>query len=747
MPDISSQSPSTTNSGNSGSTATSAPPAVVIVDSATVTSPSNTTTSGPTPGSGSDPRPKGAPLNNASGQTRTMLPPDCTLYVSELDPNTTEAHLFAVFAQFGHIRSIRVIKDQLTRRSLGYAYVNYSKPEFAQAALADTTPKILLNRLCKVAQFHHKKDRQVYQQQRDRDRSTYSESVAPSTTTLSETYPSSPNPSSSSANHASIFIKNLDPTITSAMLYDMFSSCGAIVSCKITMNEFGFSRGFGYISFTEKAAADAAIEKLNGALVNDRKVFVCHHMHKWERNQLFQELKHNFTSLFIKNVDMSASDSDVYDLFAKFGAIESVSLARDPIGRPKGFAFVKYKSHDDAVKTLQLFDDFAARFGDDPSNIQLSDSEQDLRLFGRVLVVTKAQHRRDRVQQLEKQHQDGVNLYVKNLDESIDEKQLQDLFSRFGNVVSTKIMTDINTGLPRGFGFVCFSTPQEATRALEEMNDTEVLGQQLIVTPAQRRNNNKHMSPYIGNLSLPMSPGMPLMSPPLSQPSINSSPIAGGAAAYYGSPLLSPVPYYYPPPTPNPAALYGPNPGAWNMVSPNLATALQHQHPQGVGISGVPIAGFALGPNNTLDVSVQNVGIAGPPAVSPSASSPVESTPPVNSNNNNNNNYEQYRSNGRQGTQRNKVKQTLSGSSLVAAVASAADSNAEKTILGEAIYPHVFEHPAVHFNPQVASKITGMLLEQDKNDLLRWMDDLPKLKRRIQQAHGAYMEFVTKAEA
>jgi cold-inducible RNA-binding protein len=81
----------------------------------------------------------------------------------------------------------------------------------------------------------------------------------------------------------------------------------------------------------------------------------------------------------------------------------------------------------------------------------------------------------------------GKRLYVGNLSFNTTELELRDVFGQFGTVAETKMVTDRETGRPRGFAFVEMGSEQEAKQAIDQLNGRELGGRALTVNEAQER--------------------------------------------------------------------------------------------------------------------------------------------------------------------------------------------------------------------------------------------------------------------
>ncbi len=74
-----------------------------------------------------------------------------------------------------------------------------------------------------------------------------------------------------------------------------------------------------------------------------------------------------------------------------------------------------------------------------------------------------------------------MKLFVKNIEQDINEAQLENLFSKFGEVISVKIVYDKITWESKGFGFVEMTTKTDAYKAIDALHGKEIKGKVLSV--------------------------------------------------------------------------------------------------------------------------------------------------------------------------------------------------------------------------------------------------------------------------
>jgi RNA recognition motif-containing protein len=79
----------------------------------------------------------------------------------------------------------------------------------------------------------------------------------------------------------------------------------------------------------------------------------------------------------------------------------------------------------------------------------------------------------------------GRKLYVGNLPFAVDDAALMELFASVGTVESASAVRDPGSGRARGFGFVEMASDEEAQRAIERLNNTELEGRTIVVNEAR----------------------------------------------------------------------------------------------------------------------------------------------------------------------------------------------------------------------------------------------------------------------
>lgn len=240
-------------------------------------------------------------------------PPSASLYVGDLAPDVNEGTLFELFSTVGPVSSIRICRDSITLRSLGYAYVNYHSVLDAERALDGMNNQVISGKPCRIMWS-----------QRD--------------------------PSIRKTGLGNIFIKNLDLNIGHKELYDTFSQFGNILSCKVALDSSGKSKGYGFVHFENQSAAEAAVAMVNDNILLDKKVYVGPFV---PRKVRAQQLEKSWTNIFIKDIDTSIDDKELYDHFSAYGTVTSAVVMRKPDGTHLGFGFVNFVDNASAVAAVE----------------------------------------------------------------------------------------------------------------------------------------------------------------------------------------------------------------------------------------------------------------------------------------------------------------------------------------------------------------------------------------------------------
>ncbi len=84
-----------------------------------------------------------------------------------------------------------------------------------------------------------------------------------------------------------------------------------------------------------------------------------------------------------------------------------------------------------------------------------------------------------------------MNIFIAKLNFSTQSEDLRDVFEAYGDVDSAKVIMDHFTGKSRGFGFVEMPNDDEALNAIQELNDSELDGNNIVVKKAEPRGNRR----------------------------------------------------------------------------------------------------------------------------------------------------------------------------------------------------------------------------------------------------------------
>ncbi|KAK7279338.1 hypothetical protein RJT34_24387 [Clitoria ternatea] len=181
--------------------------------------------------------------------------------------------------------------------------------------------------------------------------------------------------------------------------------------------------------------------------------------------------------LFVGNIPFSVDSAQLAELFGSAGNVEVVEVIYDKTtGRSRGFGFVTMSSAEEAEAAAQQFNGYE--------------------LDGRALRVNSGPPpaRNESVPRFRGGSSrgggfsDSLNrVHVANLDWGVDDLALESMFRGQGKVLEARVIYDRESGRSRGFGFVTYSSPEEAKGAIQFLDGVDLNGRAIRVSVADSK--------------------------------------------------------------------------------------------------------------------------------------------------------------------------------------------------------------------------------------------------------------------
>ncbi|KAL6122879.1 hypothetical protein NUSPORA_00140 [Nucleospora cyclopteri] len=359
-----------------------------------------------------------------------------TLYCKDLSLRTTPAELKATFSDFN------VLNIKLTQTPNGqyaFAFITFDSAENAKKAL-ETMNYTILNGKALI--------------------------LVPC------------NDSNKKYDEGNVFVNNLPENLTTKDLNELFSMFGNVVSCKISTDQNGKSRGYGFVRYsTLKSVKKAILNCENVKLGGNKLVVELYDPKKARRGKPTAQ----FTNCFVKNFPPTFKEEDLRAFLEKHGKISALYFPLKSDGTAVGFACVNFETPEiaqNAINTLHGKKLFSPKemgkvdgFGTDPFYIQKSEKKKDRMELLKGTNSAASSHG----------YKIKRNLYLKNVPEAFSNQEILDMLKGFGEVTDFYMSKD-KMATNKKFGFVCYATVEDAAIALERSKQILMDGNQLELT-------------------------------------------------------------------------------------------------------------------------------------------------------------------------------------------------------------------------------------------------------------------------
>lgn len=266
------------------------------------------------------------------------------LFIGDLDERVTEKMLRDTFNKYPSLVSVKICVDAISKRSLGYGYINFSNDEDAGKATEEFNYVPLFGKEVRIMPSLRN--------------SFYRKNIG-----------------------TNVFFSNLpleNLSLTTRAFYDTFKKYGKILSCKLDRR-----KNIGFIYFDKDTSAKSAIDDFNGKEYYGNNIMCGIHFDREVRKspefekrkskldgmtiikeklliddeQELQEVAPGTkaphpNAIFVKNLPVNANEDDILDFFSRIGPVKSVFTSKVPKYN-SSWAFVTYKKGSDTSEAIE----------------------------------------------------------------------------------------------------------------------------------------------------------------------------------------------------------------------------------------------------------------------------------------------------------------------------------------------------------------------------------------------------------
>lgn len=351
------------------------------------------------------------------------------VYCGNLSPKTSVAELIALFSQTAPIVKISLKKNE--NKEISSAFVTFQSFEDAQKVIDKYNYYNIHNSQMRLSFYW---------------------------------------PKESIRSDANLIIKNIPKDVTSKKIYEIFKPFGNIISCKSDADTDRDFKGCAFVQFADVKSAEKAVEELRDYKIGDNVLEISKFDISFREKKQEEKKPAQFTNVYMKNFPSSMTEEKLRKILEVYGPINSFYFPLDSNSKSKGTAFANFESQESALKAIEnLHQKLVFTPEEYPEDL----------VSPATFYIQKAEKKAARVEQIKKQLESvslsgspcKTNLYVSNIPETFSKDEITSLFSAFGKIKSIKLQKTSPTS-NKQYGYVCFSTAEEAAAAFEKIDGT-----------------------------------------------------------------------------------------------------------------------------------------------------------------------------------------------------------------------------------------------------------------------------------